>query len=366
MKAANSVKQMMTTKIKLSNNSQLKACLNEYFNNPKSYLTNKIENNTILLQSKSSKKRFFVSLNKTNTNKNPNTLNSKIYRTRMLMSRKSTGKNISYYSSKDSQNSQYKTIDNIEIEQIYAYFAQKKNNNSEDKVNLLKDFGKVFEKNNSPALFVQHQALIEHSKAKEMNNLLTQYISKNSKKAKEDLLMRRSGYFRYKQEIKNDIDKDIKKKEPTSILKWPSTLRNPMAFHSSSISSHYYINTGSNEYPKWQFIIENNPNQGERVIMPTMLNDKEKKDILQCLDNSYLHQRVSSSTINQLKKNLIQPSLNTMIVQGKDLLQFESELTKTMKKKKVIHRSDSEPNKLIPILFEKKIQYSNLIQCNQK
>lgn len=355
----NSHKQLVTKPIRLQDKSVLSTSLNSFFDDPVNYFNNDLNDKKIVFNRKVNQNKYIIFFSKlkpgdikylTRETKDKD----KVYRTKFLLSKLNNSRSVSTLYTRDKFTVSRET-DHNELEKIYSYFNRKRNT-TKGQMNFFKDYSHTIQKNVNQALDLQTKTLKNKHKINLTNDLISQHVSKKINKPQEELLMSKTGFYRLKKEVKDDVEKDLKKKDPLPSFKWPSTLRSKDSF------STYYMNTGSLENPKWQLIIERNDKLQEQICYSNMMNKAEMKEMKSFLDNSYLHKRVGVSAYNKVRTNINNKKIMKAItIQGKDLLKIEKEITNSLKGKKYLIQSENDPDKLNPVLYEKKAQYMKLI-----
>lgn len=353
-------KQLVTKRIGSKDKSILSTSLNSFFSNPLNYFNNDLKDKKIVFNRKVNQNKYIISFSKLK----PSDIKylsreikdkDKVYRTKFLLSKLNNNRSVSAIYTRDKFTVSRET-DHNELEKIYSYFNMKKKS-VKGSLNFFEDYSHTIQKNLNQVLDLQTKTLKDQHKINVTNNLISQHVSKKVNKPQEELLMSKTGYYRLKQEVKDDIEKDLKKKDPLPSFKWPSTLRNKEASYSS-----YYMNTGSLDNPKWQLVIERNDKKLEQICYSNMMNEAEMKGMKSFLDNSYLHKRISVSAYNKVRNNVNNKDIMKAIaIQGKDLLKLEQEISKSFKGKKYLVESENDPDKLTSILYEKKVHYMKLI-----
>lgn len=102
-----------------------------------------------------------------------------------------------------------------------------------------------------------------------------------------------------------------------------------------SDNENHYVNVGTNNNPKWHVYCKQNKLNNEIIRKPETNN---------CLlsfynrNNDYIKTKLPFRTFSNLNKTFkkADENLNTIFVEGNDLLNFEMNLTKKMRGKKII------------------------------
>lgn len=343
------------TKVILKNELKLQSVLNHYFDSSDNYLDYNIENKKIVIDQRIPKNILSVSPKKK--------LQTTHYRQKDWYNKSnksifldifSTSKNSSRAQFKSSKN-KLKEIDKSELNEIYSLFKKKKIENSKSNVDLFKGYDGLIRNHMNTLLNSQFQTLKDYSKEKEHDDVMSDTISRKILKAKEKLLMNSMSYYRSRQEIKNEIDRDLKKREALFPRKWPGTLRNRC-----DNDFAFFMNTSTADRPRWHCSVVKMEDKFEKIYSPknsNSNNNKNQKLLNALITNTYLNKRITSPTIKSIKRNIInEEGVNEMVVEGRDLLQLEHDMAKQFKGKILIAENNNKiAEQIEPVLFYKSL-----------
>ena len=248
-------------------------------------------------------------------------------------------------------------INEKEINNLYKKYVDFKNNNN-IKNNLLKEKNKSFTSlnklNDLRLLKLQEKAIKLNNKYFNDKEIIEKKILKhlnNINKIKNDnyynkipfkSLMNRIGCFREIKEFKENNEKALNNDMNNNII-WLKSLRmnNNLKTRNKSLPN-IFINIGSNEKPIGQMIYfgkskdNSDTNKNEEKIFQNENYENEKKSFIK--------------NLNIDKKDLL--NCNSLKIKGTNLLNFEFNLIKQFKGKKLLHKFYYNPNEKENILFK--------------
>ena len=225
-------------------------------------------------------------------------------------------------------------INDEDLDFIYDKFKYLKNLNQKNNSTKMYDhqyinsFREEIIKNEIKHNFNLQNKIIEHQKIKEKNDfLIANRLSKKLNKPIESLLMSQSNLYRNKQEYKNTISNELKNLKPLPLFRWMTDLR--------SDNDDHYVNVGTNNNPKWHIYYKKNKLNNEIIRKPETNNSLFS---YYSRNSDYIKSKLPFRTFNNLNKTFksVDENLNTIFIEGNDLLNFEMDLTKKFKGKKII------------------------------
>ena len=248
-------------------------------------------------------------------------------------------------------------INEKEINNLYKKYVDFKNNNN-IKNNLLKEKNKSFTSlnklNDLRLLKLQEKAIklnnkyfnekehIEKKILKHLNHITKIKNDNYYNKIPFKSLMNRIGCFREIKEFKENNELALNNDMNNNIL-WLKSLRmnNNLKTRNKSLPN-IFINIGSNEKPIGQMIYfgkskdNSDTNKNEEKIFQNENYENEKKSFIK--------------NLNIDKKDLL--NCNSLKIKGTNLLNFEFNLIKQFKGKKLLHKFYYNPNEKENILFK--------------
>ena len=247
-------------------------------------------------------------------------------------------------------------INEKEINNLYKKYVDFKNNNNKN--SLLKEKNKSFTSlnklNDLRLLKIQEKAIKLNNKYFNDKEIIEKKILKhlnNINKIKNDnyynkipfkSLMNRIGCFREIKEFKENNEKELNNDMNNNII-WLKSLRmnNNLKTRNKSLPN-IFINIGSNEKPIGQMIYfgkskeNSDTNKNEEKIFQNENYENEKKSFIK--------------NLNIDKKDLL--NCNSLKIKGTNLLNFEFNLIKQFKGKKLLHKFHYNPNEKENIIFK--------------
>ena len=214
-------------------------------------------------------------------------------------------------------NQQY--IDEIELKRIYDDFKslRKHNSTSCKATHYTKQFT------------MQERALNKVKENEKETNKIIARISKKSKRNPNDLLLNRVNSYRIKKELQNELNDEVSKMNASSVFEWQLTLR-----RDPTKMDVNYVNLGSVKYPNWQRIVKGPLKEEKEIIRsPSLMEGRcNKKEVDVFFKNAYLKEiepYKSRRSVGRYRDLDLE-------VKGKDLLEFEYNNAKMLKRNKII------------------------------
>ena len=329
--------QYYITKIKLNDekNSDKKSYLDNFYNEPSSYFNTFFNGRPVIIGNKHVNTNFIDT--KKNNNKNYKFIKGQ-YRFEQNekkalneMRRESIQKkNISVVILPKNKT----FINDEDLDFIYDKFKYLKKINQKNNSTKMYDhqyinsFREELIKNEIKHCFNLQNKIIEHKKNHEKNDfLIANRLSKKLNKPIESLLMSQSNLYRNKQEYKNTISNELKNLKPLPLFRWMTDLR--------SDNEDHYVNVGTNNNPKWHIYYKKNKLNNEIIRKPEINNSLFT---YYSRNSDYIKSKLPFRTFNNLNKTFknVDENLKTIFIEGNDLLDFEMDLTKKFKGKKII------------------------------
>lgn len=212
-------------------------------------------------------------------------------------------------------------IDDKELKGIFANFRNIKEQNCQNDNQTIKS---LIQNEEKAILQKQQKALSNHNIFNKTAKELSNNIAKKVKRKQDKLLMTTSTDFRIKKEQKDNYYNDAMLTEPIASYNWISSLR--------SDNGNRYINVGTVYNPTWQLIIVNKPKR-EIIRNPSRdTNNNDKNNSIKTKKSIYFYARKHSRAYSQ------SVNFKDLKVKGRDLLQFEYEIVKGLKGKKIISK----------------------------
>lgn len=232
-------------------------------------------------------------------------------------------------------------IEDSELKKIYDDYKFIKEKNRSFSTNIIKDadpkikteLGQIFE--------IQQKTLKNFTEEAKDKNRIMNYIAKRVKRSHSHLLMNQLSSYRIKKELRSQFAEEVSKTNPMSVNDWIVSLRDNGKVPNQS----YYVNVGTVSCPRWQLIKRNAINKPQIIRKP---NDKDfsgGKEIDLFFNSQYLQSRVSEEKFEKMRKTSKVGALDSLLVVGKDLLEFEQENAKMIKGRKVIANTEWEKDK---------------------
>ena len=288
-----------------NNDSQNKNLLKTYQNNlnilKEANMTNSIE--SISIKSNSNIRKITDSNDKKNKN---------------IFNRSLTNKNLKMINNKNNQlfstlNENHK-IDLFKKQIQYLSFGK---------------FSSIYKKELAKKLVSQEKIILNNIDSKNKTSKISLYMSNKLKIPKERLLMNRTEYFRINNEIKSRMTRQLEHKYSEDIFDWKKALKNS----------------------------DNEAKKEETIINPDYKFTYYPNKSFYSLDNKYLEKRLSKKILKKFIFNInsINKNLGGLYIEGKNLLEFEHELAKNIKGRKILNNFEE----VLPYSYLKDDLYAN-------
>ena len=326
--------------------------LNILYNDPKYYFSNSINGNEIIIGKKFSNMNF--------RNKIP-LLHHKIIKRNLIkklsskiafVSKSSSYmKNINIFNYRNSINKNQKYVDNNDLDRIYNNFRKIQNekiiHSNSEKKNMFNSISKI---EINKKIENQENALKCYAKEKNKRNRIIKKILQLTNKDEQNILINSSDDYRIKKEIKTQLE-DEKNSNQKSLYNWQTSLR-----FSNNYDENYYINIGVKQ-PYWQIVKNKKKINKKELIRSPSFNIKTFYNNIDSNNNNFTYSNSTTNINNTVfrktfgnndlfkkiyqKRNLVQ-----LCIKGKDLLTFESNNSKLLKGRKILHINNFKPDEL--------------------
>jgi hypothetical protein len=326
--------------------------LDTLYNDPKYYFSNSLNGNEIIIGKKFS--------NMTYRNKIP-LLRHKIIKRNFIkklstkmgfVSKSSTNlKNLNSFNQRKSLKINQKYVDNDDLNRIYKNFSIIKNekiNNSNSEKKNNSQYNSISKIEINKKIKYQENALKCYVKEKNNRNKIIKKILDLTNKDESNILINSSDEYRIKKEIKTQLEEEKNSCIQKSLYNWQTSLR-----FTNNYDDNYYINIGVKQ-PYWQIIKNKNKINEKELIRNPSFNIKTYNNIENNNNFSYSNSTTNINTTlfrktfensNSIPKtprrNLVQ-----LCIKGKDLLTFESNNSKLLKGRKILHINNFKPDEL--------------------
>ena len=231
-------------------------------------------------------------------------------------------------------NQQY--IDETELKRIYDDFKSLRKHNSS-----------CSSSSNTKHITKQERTLHKIKENENETKKIIARISKLSKRNPNDLLLNRVNSYRIKRELQNELNDEVSKMNASSVFEWQLTLRrDPMRMDVN------YVNLGSVKYPNWQRIVKG-PLKDEKEIVrsPSYVDGLCcKKEVDTFFKNKYLKE-IGMGRNGERGERYRNVGLE---VKGRDLLEFEYNNSKMLKRNKIISVYNLNEDMRKEVVYEEK------------
>ena len=347
-------KQLFLEKINLDNknNSYYFNSLNKLFYNPENYFDKEINGQEVIIGTKYPKSKNYITVgNKSNNLRQRRSIykNIKLNKTpinsRSSFSIRNSKKSIIMMSMTNGKH----YLDDKELSEIYDKFSKLKEKNKLLKKSTIYD-KKILDslKNFSIKDDFKQSFNLQNTTFKTRNyiqkkiNLISKKISIKLKRPIDQLLINQSDFYREKNELKNNLSNEIRKQYQEPIFKWITNLRD---------KDKHYFNIGTNEHPNWQIYRHKNKiNSNDFEIIRKPINQKlsnnntfnytntDYSHLRSYSNNSYIKSKLPYKTLSHLNELLDRNNdLNSLYIEGKDLLKTEIVNSRNLKGRKFIN-----------------------------
>ena len=292
----------------LNNDSYNQNLLKTYQNNlnilKESNMTNSIE--SISFKSNSNMRK----ITDTNGKKNKNIFNRSLTNKNLKMS----------YNNNNNNNQLFSTLNENHKIDLFKKQIQYLSFNK---------FSSIYKKELAKKLMSQEKIILNNIDSKNKTRKISLYMSNKLKIPKERLLMNRTEYFRINNEIKSKMTRQLEHKYSEDFYDWKKALKN------------------SNNKTKHE----------EAIINPEYKYTYYPNKSFYSLDNKYLEKRLSKKFLKKFIFNInkISKNLGELYIEGKNLLEFEQELAKNIKGRKILNNFEE----VLPYSYLKDDLYAN-------
>ena len=225
-------------------------------------------------------------------------------------------------------------IDETELKRIYDDFKSLRKHNSSCSTT-------------TKHITKQQRALHKVKENEKEKKKIIARISKVSKRNPNDLLLNRVNSYRIKRELQNELNDEVSKLNASSVFEWQLALRrDPMRMDVN------YVNLGSVKYPNWQRIVKGPIKDDKEVIRSPSYVDGLccKKEVDVFFKNKYLKE--IGMGINGEKGDWYRNV--GLEVKGRDLLEFEYNNSKMLKRNKIISVYNLNEDMRREVVYEEK------------
>ena len=353
MKIKTFKKQLFLEKINLDNknNSYYYNSLNKLFYNPENYFDKEINGQKVIIGTKYPKTKNYISIgNHSNQRKR-----GSVYKNIKII--KGPANSRSSFSIRDSQKSIVMMsmangkhyLNDKELSEIYDKFSKLKEKNKLLKKSLIYDKNLLNSLTNfsikddfKQSFNLQNTTFKTRNYIQKKINLISKKISNKIKRPIDQLLINQSEFYREKNELKNNLSNEIRKQNQEPPYKWITNLRD---------KDKHYFNIGTNEHPNWQvYKHKNKINSNDFEIIRKPINQKlstnntfnftntECSHMRSYSNNSYIKSKLPYKTLSHLNEIFDRNNeLNSLYIEGKDLLKTEIVNSKNLKGRKFIN-----------------------------
>ena len=188
----------------------------------------------------------------------------------------------------------------------------------------------IYKKELAKKLMLQERNILNNIVSKKKSSKISLYMSNKLKIPKERLLMNRTEYFRINNEIKSKMTRQLEHKYLEDVYDWKKALKNSD---------------------------DNEAKQEEAIINPNFKFTYCPNKSFYSLDNKYLEKRLSKKNLKKFILNIknISENLGGLYIEGKNLLEFEQELAKSIKGRKILNNFEE----VLPYSYLKDDLYAN-------
>lgn len=310
---------------KLETNSSASPIYQQYlhtaFTDPNSYFQANFDGQRILFGKKSNKPPYIIK------STNRKSLNARQSRASLAYNSINSSKGMISTSNNTQQSQSSLPINKyyVEDKEIKGIFDNFRNISQQNRNNDNKAIKSIIRTDDEGAILnKQKKALSNYNIFNKTAKQLSDNIAKRLKRGESKLLMTNSIRFRIKKEIKDNLLNEATVTESKAIHNFISSLR--------SDNDNRYINVGTINNPKWQLIVMKK-NKKEIIRNPSRDNNFKQVNFIN--NKNYSSRCIN---INNVKRISNSHSFNfkDLEVKGRNLLQFEYELVKGLKGKKII------------------------------
>ena len=240
---------------------------------------------------------------------------------------------------KKNKNIFNRRLSNMKSEKINNNFNKFYSNlNENNKIDILKKQKqylttetscKTYKKELAKKLVYQEKTLLNSLNIKNKTKRMSLYMSNKLKIPKEKLLMNKTEFFRISSEIKTKLNKQMEKTYIEDNFDWKNDLKN----------------------------FNNKKSYEETIRNPNYKSHYLPNKNFYSLENKYLKKRLSKKNLIKFINNLenIKNNFDELFIEGKNLLNFELELAKSIKGKKILNNFEE----VVPYSYLKDDLYAN-------
>lgn len=323
-----------------SNNKSYKSQIDKLFNDPKYFFSSSINGKEIVIGKRLSNITFHNHIplipirGKKNNYLKKNTTSYKILSPKITSSKKN---NTSFSQTLNNLPSNQKYIDNEELDEIYDNFRKKAIYKNKSNNSVFHHSRKV-KSDLELKMQLQEKALKKFNIQNKSRNKIIKKILEITNKDEKNILINSSDNYRIKKEFITQLEEENEKKKQKPLYNWQTTLR--FNENDKEKNENYFINVGL-KYPNWQLVKntiykrENNEYIRNPSLDYSILNDNIGKGFKNLFKNGII-KKIPNRNIQ--KRNFFKLS-----IKGESLLSFESNNSKLLKGRKILHLSELEP-----------------------
>ena len=323
-----SMKVLFIKKINIDKSKEINKSIKNYFYNPEEYFST---NSPIRFGKKAEITDISYMKNKKYTKRPTMLNNSSSSKSRGLITKaeKEKERNTIF------DHNKFELLDNIRLKYVFDSF--KKRINQKKKENYLKyNNSSSLPLNVNVSLRTQQDSLNKIKLNKINNEHLEKYLTKRSKKTRDDLMLNKIDNYLYQKEIIKNIENKKIMSENTSRREWILSLRRPLKIKGVRRS---IINVNTDKFPFFSYLIEKSNDLKEISVKPGInLNNKHLKKLVK---NAKSTNSINEKQIDRLK------NLDDIKIEGKDLWNIEYEREINSQKKKILHKAIIDNGRLI-------------------
>ena len=228
----------------------------------------------------------------------------------------------------------YEFLDNSKLKHVFDAF--KNRINSKKKEAYLKYNNSDLPSNVNMSLRNQQESIHKVKLNKISTENLERYLSKKSKKNKDDLIFNKIDNYLFKKEIIKNIENNKIMSEDNARKDWILSLRRPQKITGVRRT---VININNDKYPFWSYFTEKSNDLKETSVKPGIN-----------LNNNYINKIIKNAkTTNLLNENKINrlKNLDELKIEGDDLLDIEFKREMSLQKKKILHKAFVDNGRII-------------------
>ena len=313
--------------------------IDKIFNDPKYFFSNSINGKEIVIGKRLSNITFHNQIPLIPIKGKKNHLYKKTTSYKILSSKYASPKktNSSFSRTLNNLPSNQKYIENEELDEIYDNFRKKSNKKNKSNNSLFHHSRKI-KSDLEMKIQLQEKALKKFNLQTKSRNKIIKKILELTNKDEKNILMNSSDNYRIKKEFITQLEEENEKNKQKPFYNWQTTLR--FNENDDEKNRNYFINVGI-KYPNWQ-------------LVKNTIYKREKNEYIRnpSLDYSILNDNVGNGFKNLFKSGIIKKipkrnihkrNLFKLSIKGENLLSFESNNSKLLKGRKILHLSKYEP-----------------------